>query len=71
MGSENARRVLLCEDEADLADHLANYLQMHGFEARICSDGRAPSRRRRSGVPPPPSSTSSFPAQADTRSLSS
>ncbi len=36
MGSDNARRVLLCEDEADLADHLANYLQMH---ARICRDG--------------------------------
>ncbi len=39
MGSDNARRVLLCEDEADLADHLANYLQMHGYEARICRDG--------------------------------
>ena len=41
MGSAQAGRVLVCEDEQDLAANLARVLQLHGYEARICHDGPA------------------------------
>jgi CheY-like chemotaxis protein len=41
MDSEQARRVLVCEDEADLAQHLAKLLQMEGHEVLVCHDGPA------------------------------
>jgi CheY-like chemotaxis protein len=41
MGSDDAGRVLVCEDEQELAENLAKLLQLNGFEARICHDGPA------------------------------
>jgi DNA-binding response OmpR family regulator len=41
MSSQEASRVLVCEDEPELADHLAKFLQMHGYEVLICHDGPA------------------------------
>jgi CheY-like chemotaxis protein len=41
MGSANARRVLLCGDEPDLAEHLAQQLEMGGYEVRVSPEGRA------------------------------
>ena len=34
-----ARRILVVEDDAKIADMLANYLHMHGFETTLCANG--------------------------------
>jgi two-component system CheB/CheR fusion protein len=39
MGADQAGRILVCEDEHDLADQLAEMLELHGYEARVCHDG--------------------------------
>lgn len=35
----NKRCILVVEDDAKIADMLANYLQMHGFAIALCGDG--------------------------------
>ena len=34
-----ARRILVVEDDAKIADMLCNYLHMHGFETTVCGNG--------------------------------
>ncbi len=41
MGSVHARRVLVCEDDADLAESLAKHVEMDGYQVRVCHDGPA------------------------------
>ena len=45
------RTVLIVEDDAKIADMLANYLHMHGFLTELCGDGRDALRRLRSSEP--------------------
>lgn len=46
-----ARRILIVEDDAKIADMLANYLQMHGFTTEWCADGQDALARVRRQVP--------------------
>jgi CheY-like chemotaxis protein len=39
MGFVHERRVLVCEDDADLAENLAKHLEMDGYQVRVCRDG--------------------------------
>ena len=41
MGSLNARRILVCEDNPDVAEQLAKHLEMDGYQVRVCYDGPA------------------------------
>ncbi len=45
------RTVLIVEDDAKIADMLANYLHMHGFLTELCVDGLDALRRLRSSEP--------------------
>ena len=45
------RRILMVEDDAKIADMLANYLQMHGFVTDWCADGQEALARVRRQVP--------------------
>ena len=45
------RRILIVEDDAKIADMLANYLQMHGFVTDWCADGQEALARVRRQVP--------------------
>src|SRR5918999_736540 len=40
-GIETTARVLICEDQADLAQTFAALLSLHGHEVRVCHDGRS------------------------------
>lgn len=51
MGTPKAGKVLLCEDEPDLADNLSRQLEMGGYEVRVCRDG--PSAIRTAAQWPP------------------
>jgi two-component system response regulator BaeR len=48
---ENPRRILIVEDDAKIADMLANYLRMHGFATDWCADGREAVGRVRAQAP--------------------
>jgi CheY-like chemotaxis protein len=39
MSSQDARRVLICEDQKDAAETLAALLRSHGYEVLVCHDG--------------------------------
>ena len=43
--------ILIVEDEAKIADMLANYLQMHGFATELCGDGQDAVARVRQQAP--------------------
>jgi two-component system response regulator BaeR len=45
------RTVLIVEDDAKIADMLANYLHMHGFLTELCADGLDALRRLRNSEP--------------------
>jgi two-component system response regulator BaeR len=49
--SDTARHLLIVEDDAKIADMLANYLQMHGFTTEWCADGQDALARVRRQVP--------------------
>ena len=49
--SDAARRILIVEDDAKIADMLANYLQMHGFATEWCADGQDALERVRRQMP--------------------
>jgi len=49
--SDPSRRILIVEDDAKIADMLANYLQMHGFATDWCADGQEALARVRQQVP--------------------
>ena len=49
--SDPSRRILIVEDDAKIADMLANYLQMHGFATDWCADGQEALERVRQQVP--------------------
>ncbi len=49
--SGNPRRVMIVEDEAELAQLLADYLRRDGFETEIVSDGDRAMAALRRGVP--------------------
>ncbi len=46
-----ARRIMLVEDDAKIADMLANYLQAQGFATEICGNGLEALRRLRQEQP--------------------
>lgn len=48
---DTARRILIVEDDAKIADMLANYLQMHGFVTDWCADGEEALERVRRQMP--------------------
>jgi CheY-like chemotaxis protein len=39
MGTDHARRILVCEDQKETADTLAALLRLHGYEVLVCYDG--------------------------------
>jgi CheY-like chemotaxis protein len=39
MSTQDARRVLICEDQPDAAETLAALLRSHGYEVLVCHDG--------------------------------
>ena len=43
--------ILIVEDDAKIADMLANYLQMHGFATELCGDGQDAVARVRQQAP--------------------
>ena len=49
--SDPSRRILIVEDDAKIADMLANYLEMHGFATEWCADGQDALARVRQQVP--------------------
>jgi two-component system response regulator BaeR len=46
-----ARTILIVEDDAKIADMMANYLHMHGFLTELCADGQAALQGLRSREP--------------------
>jgi two-component system response regulator BaeR len=48
---DTSRRILIVEDDAKIADMLANYLHMHGFATDCCADGQDALARVRRQVP--------------------
>jgi two-component system, OmpR family, response regulator BaeR len=46
-----ARRILIVEDDAKIADLLANYLHMHAFETVVCGNGLDAVAQVRAGPP--------------------
>jgi CheY-like chemotaxis protein len=40
-GTQQTARVLICEDQADVAQTLAALLSLSGHEVRVCHDGRS------------------------------
>jgi two-component system response regulator BaeR len=45
------RTILIVEDDAKIADMMANYLHMHGFLTELCGDGQIALERLRSREP--------------------
>jgi CheY-like chemotaxis protein len=39
MGTGDARRILICEDQEETAETLAALLRMHGYQVLVCHDG--------------------------------
>jgi CheY-like chemotaxis protein len=39
MSTEDARRILICEDQKDTAETLERLLRSHGYEVLVCHDG--------------------------------
>ena len=39
MGTQESRRILICEDQKETAETLAALLRLHGYEVFVCHDG--------------------------------